>query len=223
MNVQIFPRMLLVQLALVPAMLACSLLTPSGESTQVPAIPVVPAQVLPGPTSQPISTTAPGETPKSIRQWAAAAEASSEWGASDWAASQATGAPNTPECGDVGTAWAASGQDTREWINVYFTQPVYSKEILITQTYNPDQVVQVDLIDMQGQFVTVYTSQPRKVDSPCPYLLAIPVSRSDILAQGVRITIDQSVLGLGWNEIDAVEIVGVPGEGVPVRPASPTP
>jgi hypothetical protein len=69
--------------------------------------------------------------------------------------------------------------------------------------------------------VTVYTAQPKQVDEPCPYFLNIPVSQSDILAQGVRITIDQSVLGLGWNEIDAVEMVGTIGEGTPVRPVIP--
>jgi len=200
-------------LVLLPAMLACSLFSQAVQPAEVPT------SVAP----QSFPTTAAGEAPKPVRQWAADAQASSEWGTSDWTAGQATGQPNTAECGDLGTAWAASGQSTVEWINLFFTTPVYPTELLITQTYNPDQVVQVDLIDMQGQFVTVYTAQPRQVDSPCPYVLTIPVSRSDILAQGVRITIDQSVLGLGWNEIDAVEIIGVPGEGVPVRPTSPVP
>jgi hypothetical protein len=32
----------------------------------------------------------------------------------------------------------------------------------------------------------------------------------DVRTQTVKILIDQSVLGLGWNEIDAVELVGAP-------------
>ena len=210
MNIRVALRIVLV---LLPAALACSLFSQAIQPAQAPS------SVAP----QSFPTTAAGEATKPLRQWAADAQASSEWGTSDWTAGQATGQPNTAECGDFGTAWAASGQSTVEWINLYFTTPVYPTELHITQTYNPDQVVQVDLIDMQGQFVTVYTGQPKKVDSPCPYVLTIPVSRSDILAQGVRITIDQSVLGLGWNEIDAVEIIGLPGEGVPVRPTSPAP
>ena len=158
-----------------------------------------------------------------IQQWAVDAEASSEWGSSDWTARQAIGASNTFECGDIETAWAAAGKDTVEWINLYYDVPVYPTQIRVIETFNPDQVVRIDLIDMQGKFVEVYTAQPQKVDSPCPYPLSVSVNRNDILAQGARITIDQSVLGLEWNEIDAVEIVGVPGEGTPVRPPTSTP
>lgn len=155
-----------------------------------------------------------------IRQWASEAIASSAYASEDWAAFQATGEPNTPECGDYRTAWAAAASDTREWLILYYPQPVYAVEVNIRQTYNPDQIVLVDLIDMQGVFVPVYTAQPRQSET-CPYILSIPTAFSGVLAQGVRITIDQSILNLGWNEIDAVEIVGAPGEGTPIRPAVP--
>jgi hypothetical protein len=87
-------------------------------------------------------------------------------------------------------------------------------------------VIQVDLIDLDGEIVPLYTQEPREVEQPCPYVLTIEVEQADFLVQGVRITIDQSVLGLGWNEIDAVELIGVPGEGEAVRPiveVPPTP
>ena len=211
---------------ILPVLLACSLFSQVAQPTEAPPAlgepvqAIQPAEIATAP-AQPAPTTASGGAP--IRQWASAAEASTEYGNPDWNAGQATGAPNTLECGDLETAWAASGRDTKEWINVYFATPVYPTEIRIMQTYNPDQVVQVDLIDMQGQFVSVYTGQPKQVDTPCPFALSIPVSKNDILVQGVRITIDQAVLQLGWNEIDAVEIAGTPGEGVPVRPLSATP
>ena len=214
-----------VLILLVPVLLACSLFSQAAKPTEVllpgePVQAIQPAGIATAP-AQPAPTTASGGAP--IRQWASAAEASTEYGNPDWNAGQATGAPNTLECGDIETAWAASGRDTTEWINLYFATPVYATEIRVIQTYNPDQVVQVDLIDMQGNFVPAYTGQPKQVETPCPYTLTIPVSRSDVLAQGVRVTINQSVLQLGWNEIDAVEIVGSPGEGVPVRPPSPAP
>lgn len=155
-----------------------------------------------------------------IRQWASEAIASSAYDSEDWAAYQATGEPNTPECGDYRTAWAAATSDTREWLMLYYPQPVYAVEVNIRQTYNPDQIVLVDLIDMQGGFVPVYTAQPRRSEA-CPYILSIPTAFSGVLAQGVRITIEQSIFNLGWNEIDAVEIVGAPGEGNPIRPAVP--
>jgi hypothetical protein len=223
MNIRTNPGAVLVLLALLTTLLACNLLTrPAMSPTQAPPTPAPPTQLPPTLVPQPASTTAAGETSKLIQQWVAEAEASSEYDSTDWSAKQITGEPNTPNCGDAGTAWAAVNQDTREWINVYFKVPVYPTEVHIIETYYPDQVAQVDLIDMQGQFVTAYTGQPKQVDSPCPYPLSISVSQDNILAQGVRITIDQSVLR-NWNQIDAVEIVGVPGEGTPVRPATPSP
>jgi len=233
MNIRIVLRGLFMLLALQ----ACSLFSraPAIPETPLQASPPseAPAEVLPTleqpaqelPTQAPPTapTPAAGGTSGSIRQWAAEAEASSEYGSSDWKAGQAVGEPNTPICGDYGTAWAAAGSNTVEWINLYVQVPIVPTEIHIIESYNPDQVVRVDLIDMQGGFVPVYTAQPQIVENPCPHALSIPVTQRDILAQGVRITIDQSVLGLGWNEIDAVEIVGVPGEGTPVRPAPSAP
>jgi len=223
MNTRTVPRTLSVLLVLSPVLLACGLLNQPTQPAQAPPIQVPPTQVPLTQASYPSPTTAAvGAAP--IHQWAADAEASSEWDAPDWSVKQVTGAPNTPECGDYPTAWASAGRDAVEWINVYYDVPVYPTEIRIIQTYAPDQVSQVDLIDMQGNFVTVYTKQPEdKSDRPCPYVLAVSVSRGDLLVQGVRITIDQSVLNMDWTEIDAVEIVGVPGQGTPVRPPTLTP
>jgi len=147
-----------------------------------------------------------GET---IRQWASSAMASSEYGNPDWAASQAVGRPDTRECGDYSTAWASSSSDTVEWLEVYFDVPVYATEINIIQTYNPDQVVEVELIDVDGEYISVYDQEPTAVEDPCPYTLSLEGDPTDYLVRGVRITVDQSILELGWNEIDAVELVGV--------------
>jgi len=185
------------------------------QPTQEPSVP---------PTAIPASPT---PIPDPISQWAAEAVASSQYSDPDWSALQAVGEPDTFECGDYGTAWASASSDTVEWLDVYYDTPVYASEINIFQTYHPDQVIKVDLIDLDGELVPLYTQQPNAA-AACPYVLTIEVGQTDILAQGVRITIDQSVLGLGWNEIDAVELVGVPGDGKIVRPViekppAPTP
>ena len=83
-------------------------------------------------------------------------------------------------------------------------------QINIYQSYNPDQVVLVELYTPEGDFVPVYESVPLEfTDDACPFMLAIPLDGT-ILANGVRITVDQSQLTLGWNEIDAVELIGIP-------------
>jgi len=57
-------------------------------------------------------------------------------------------------------------------------------------------------------YYTVHQKNPIRVDRPCPYELIVPVEGIDFLTNTVRITVDQSQLGLGWNEIDAVQLIG---------------
>lgn len=214
------------------ALLVLSLVTLAcggGDETDTPVPPTntpPPAPTNtppPPPTDAPEPTEVPTEVPaaESIRQWATSAEASSQYGDPNWAAMQTTGAPDTAECGDYTSAWAAAGSSGVEWLEVYYDTPVYVTEVNIFQTYNPDQVVEVELIDMDGAYDSVYTQEPEEA-SECPYTLNLEGDPTEYLVQGVRITIDQSVLGLGWNEIDAVELVGVPGEAVSV-PDKPKP
>jgi hypothetical protein len=112
------------------------------------------------------------------------------------------------ECGDNGLAWASQRYDTVEWIELTYAIPVKPTQIEIHQSYNPSQVAQVDMITTDGTDYTVVTEVPQKV-SFCPdvYSLDLELDK-DILVNKIRITIDQGVLGLGWNEIDAVELVG---------------
>ncbi len=161
-------------------------------------------------TPTPIEDELPPEVaqPGALRQWAVAAQASTEYADPEWAAIQATGAPNTARCGDYQTAWTSSGSDTLDWLEVEFEQPVYVTAVNIVQTFNPNQVSKVELIDNFGRVLTVYDAAPFQIDQPCPYTLAIQLEKTPRMYASLRITIDQSVLGLGWNEIDAVELVG---------------
>jgi hypothetical protein len=142
------------------------------------------------------------------RQWAVSATASSQYGDTGWSADQATGAPDTPECGDYTTAWASAGYYTVEWIELDYDSPVLPTEVNIYQTYNPDQVIQVALRDLAGDYQTVYLGMPEDKSDNCPFVLSIPVEGIDWQVDGVKITIDQSEFE-DWCEIDAVELVGV--------------
>lgn len=160
-------------------------------------------------TAEPVATVKPAPAGE-ISQWATSAAASSEYGASDWSAMQATGAPDTPECGDQTTAWASATAGTEEWIELTYGTFVHPTQVNIFQTYYPNQVIKVELIDGVSGYHVVYTGEPEQIDT-CPYVLSIPVKNADYVAAGVRITIDQSQNG-NWNEIDAVELVGAPAE-----------
>jgi hypothetical protein len=143
-----------------------------------------------------------------VRQWAEVAEAGSEFSDPEWAAIQAIGAPDTRRCGDYQTAWASASSDEVAWLEVSYPVAVYVTMINIVQSFNPNQVVEVALVGPFGRSTAIYQQSPVVVDQPCPYTLSIPIEKTSGRFDTVRITVDQSVLGLGWNEIDAVELVG---------------
>ncbi|MBN1484800.1 MAG: hypothetical protein JXA37_08770 [Chloroflexia bacterium] len=172
------------------------------------------------PTIAPIVEPTPGGLGE-IRQWAAAAQASSEFSNPDWSAMQATGAPDTPECGDYDTAWASSGYTGEEWIALGYATPVIPTQVNIVQSYNPSQVVLVQLLDTAGEMHEIYSGTPQQVDE-CPYTLSIDIEDADYEAAAIVVTIDLSEIG-DWNEIDAVELVGQGAGGSPVETPVPPP
>jgi hypothetical protein len=185
------------------------------EAVGLLALLTVLASCSPAPETEPtavVETPISGEPllPQSgqVRQWAAGAEASSEFATPEWAALQAVGEPDTLRCGDYPTAWATAGSDTVETLVLTYTQAVHVTGVNIIQSFNPNQVVQVELLGTFGRATTIYAGQPYPIDQPCPFTLAIPVERTKARFDRLRITVDQSVLGLGWNEIDAVELIG---------------
>ncbi len=145
-----------------------------------------------------------------IRQWAFEAEASSEYANPDWAATQVTGEPDTERCGDYQTAWATASSDSIAWIEVRFPVAVHVTLVNVIESFNPNQVVKVELLGAFDRVFEVYNQAPNQVDQPCPYTLSIPIEQTEGRFDTIRITLDQSVLGLGWNQIDAVELIGTP-------------
>jgi len=94
-----------------------------------------------------------------------------------------------------------------------FSELVIPQEIIIHQSFNPDQISKVEVQDPERQgYYTVLQKNPLRVDRPCPFELVVPVEGIDFLTNTVRITVDQSQLGLGWNEIDSVQLIGIRGE-----------
>lgn len=166
-----------------------------------------------GPYTISIRGTGPGTgAGGELRQWASRASASSEYGSDSWAAFQATGAPNTyPQCGDIGTAWASSSSSGVEWLELEYDTAVVATRVEIYQTYNPGAIHQVELVDEANVTHVIYQAAPTLM-SECPYILIIPVSDVDVPVKRLIIHIDQSTTA-NWNEIDAVELIGVSSQG----------
>jgi hypothetical protein len=172
-----------------------------GGPTQQPA----PTQQL-APTQQP-ATEAPPSAGE-LSQWASTAIASSEYSTPDWSAQQATGAPNTQECGDFETAWASEASDGVDWLEVGFETPVVPTRIDIRETNAPGSIVEVEVKDEAGQYYKVWQGEPGVV-AQCPRVFAVPVSGVPAKVVAVRIHLDQRESDT-WNEIDAVQLVGQP-------------
>ena len=143
-----------------------------------------------------------------IRQWATSASASSEFGSSDWAAHQATGEPNVDDCGDNANAWASEAPNQLEWLELTYDVAVVPSEINIYQSYNPSQVVEVQVMDTEGATYTIWTGEPQET-AYCPDLMTITIELDyEIVVNKVVVVVDQSIWSVGWDEIDAVELVG---------------
>ncbi len=153
------------------------------------------------------------DEPQLIYQWAIEAYAETEYTPTDWSASQATGAPDVDVCQDDARAWASAYADGQDSIELIYEIPVNPIEINIYQSFNPSQVVEVDIIDIEGTTWIAWTGEPEVVDS-CPDLMTISIELDEPLyINRVVVYVDQSVLGIGYTEIDAVELVGYTSGG----------
>ena len=189
---------------------------PEGE----PAAVVEPGITTPGATPDPGTPTGTGEM---LRQWAVSAVASSEYAEEGWSAKQATGEPNVGSCQDDVFAWASLYSNTVEWIELTYETAVIPYEVTVVQTYNPSQIVDITGIADDGSEYLIWESEPEVVEY-CPDFLTISVEPDkEVYINKLRITIDQNVLGLGWNEIDAVELVGIPRGGTGFAPPAADP
>ena len=78
--------------------------------------------------------------------------------------------------------------------------------ITIFENYGVSSIVRVEVIDTDGRYHTVHTASAAK--ATCPRRLEIDVSALTFEVKAVRINTDQRLLN-DWNEIDAVQLMGV--------------
>ncbi len=142
--------------------------------------------------------------PGAISQFAVQASASSQYSDSSWSAMQATGAPNTSDCGDLSSAWASRSSSATDWLLLSYDQAVIPGRIVIFETFNPGAVTRVEVLDEAGNPLTVYSKQSGK-SNRCPNQLVIEVTGVTVPIKSVRLTLEHKV----WSEIDAVQLIGV--------------
>lgn len=139
-----------------------------------------------------------------VCQWAKSATASTEYAETSWSAMQATGAPNTQAAGDNTSAWASKDQDAgEEWLRLKFEIPVDVSKIRIHETYNPGGIIAIDAILANGERVNVWKGDT-VTEQPIRWLEIEP----DMILTNEIILVLDTTRRSGWQEIDAVELVG---------------
>ncbi len=142
-----------------------------------------------------------------VRQYAASATADNSRGTLDYSAVQAAGPPNTLTCGDARTAWASLNPTGPATLTLLYAQLVIPTQITVYQSFNPGYIRYVNVRDAAGKIHTVYSANAAP-GGPCPGILTIDIPNADYGANTVLLLLDQTGSAGGWNEIDAVQLVG---------------
>jgi hypothetical protein len=142
-----------------------------------------------------------------IVQWARRAEASSQYTDDSWSADQATGRPDVSECGDNVNAWASEGVTDEEWLQLTFRETVIPTQVNIYQSYNPGAIVQIAIIPANGDD-PIPIRNSSDISNGCPTVFSVNLPSGLPESNGIIIYLDQGIIG-DWNEIDAVELVGL--------------
>ena len=129
-------------------------------------------------------------------------------GGPSWSPGRAAGPPDTANHGDYSTAWASQSPDGgKEWLQVKYPESVEIGEINIHETYNPGAISKVSALMPDGTERVIWEGTMNTEEGVVERAVKVPPGvRSD----QIRIELDTSRVP-GWNEIDAVEIVGRDG------------
>lgn len=141
-----------------------------------------------------------------LHQWAGDAKASSEYSNPGWSARQSTGKPDTMQGGDIQTAWATKRPDDgTEWLELTYREAVHPTLVRVRETYNPGAVTKVEARDTTGRWHTLW--EGKDATKACPGWLETPIARPTWTCRVIKVTLNTAAVR-GWNEIDAVELVG---------------
>ena len=144
-----------------------------------------------------------------MRQWASSARARTAYGRDSWSPQQAAGAPNTTTYGDNGTAWAPAKQDgPADWLDLRYDQAVLPSAVNVYESDGSGFVTKVEAYHTAAATWVTLWEGTDPTPSGALGTFSPPLAPSDVAVDRIRVTIDPRVPD--WNEIDAVELVGVP-------------
>lgn len=128
--------------------------------------------------------------------------------APSWGAAKVVGPPDAEPNQDDPHAWASAAPDGGfEWLDLRYKEPMRAHTLRVYEVNVSGALVSVTATDPKGGSRVLWSgSDP----TPVPGVFEITFDVTPDPVQSVRITLDTS-LHEGWNEIDAVELVGPGG------------
>lgn len=125
-----------------------------------------------------------------------------------WGPEQAAGEPDTFQAGDISTAWASREPDGgEEWLQLEYEKSVDIAEVRVRETHNPGAIFKVTAFLANGTEVTLWEGVEPKAEPPVEMSFQVPES---VNAKSVKVYLDTKRVP-GWNEIDAVQVIGRDG------------
>jgi hypothetical protein len=146
--------------------------------------------------------------PGLLRQWASSAEATSQYSPDRWSARHATGEPDVVAWADDGNAWTTLDSDGGvQSIELTYATAVLPREVNVIESYQGGAVVRIEARDpTTGDWTELWSgrdpSPPDRIATFGPELEPVGFP-----TDAVRVTLDTDLVS-GFNEIDAVELVG---------------
>ena len=124
-----------------------------------------------------------------------------------WGPEQATGAPDTTVHDDLPTAWAALEPSAGpEWLELDYRSEVEVAEVRVHESYNPGAISKVSAVDGNGVEQVMWKGTMPLNRRGRQNVARIEPSGS-VRSMRLRIYLDTQRVQ-GWNEIDAVELIG---------------
>lgn len=129
-------------------------------------------------------------------------------GRRSWGPEQMIGAPDTERTGDFPTAWASLDPDGGpEWVVVDFPKEVEVGQVRVRETLGPGTIFMVSAILADGSEKILWHGTEPAAEAPVEMEFN---PSSQVRSRRIRVQLDTSKVS-GWNEIDAVELVGTDG------------
>lgn len=129
----------------------------------------------------------------------------------NWGHEQAAGEPDTTQAGDISTAWAPKRPDAgEEWLQLEYEEAVDISQINVIESYNPGAISKVTALTDAGEEIVVWEGTLDQENLGDQVVVTeFGVSQS-VNAKTVKVYLDTARVA-GWNEIDAVQLLGTNG------------